>query len=394
MPEYLGLGLLFLLLPVAAASGWIMARRERRAGHQDARGPELAGDYFRGLNFLLNEQPDKAIEVFINLLDVDGDTVETHLALGNLFRRRGEVDRAIRIHQNLIAKTSLSHEQRSHAMLELGMDYMRSGLLDRAETLFRELLEMRSDAEPALLQLVHIYQQEQDWDKAIDTSRQLETVSGRGSGAMIAHFLCEKAEAARGQGEISRALALVREAMTVDHGCARASLIEGAIAAADGRLDEAIAAYARIEDQDPDFLPEAVPHLVNCYRRQGRLGDLRNYLEALAKRRRGLSPVLALAELAADAGAVDRALGYVGSELDRRPNARGLDRYLQYAVARAQGDRREELVRVRDYASRLAANDAAYRCADCGFSGRVLHWQCPSCKSWNTVKPLHGASVH
>jgi tetratricopeptide (TPR) repeat protein len=161
---------LAMLLPVAALSGWIIGRRNsersRRAGVS-----ELSSSYFRGLNYLLNEQPDKAIEVFLKLAEFNRDTVETHLALGNLFRRRGEVDRAIRVHQHLIARPNLSDQEKTIALLELGEDYMRAGLLDRAETLFTDLIAMDAQVPSALKHLISIYQHEKDWNKAIDHAR-------------------------------------------------------------------------------------------------------------------------------------------------------------------------------------------------------------------------------
>ena len=163
--------LIWLLLPLAAASGWYLA--SRGGAHRRGEPPTLSKDYFKGLNYLLNEQPDKAIDVFIAMLEVESDTIETQLALGNLFRRRGEVDRAIRIHQNLITHSALGDEQRSLAALELGMDYMRSGLFDRAERLFKSLLDSGTHTKKALSQLLDIYQQEQDWDKAIACAREI-----------------------------------------------------------------------------------------------------------------------------------------------------------------------------------------------------------------------------
>src|ERR1700755_2875600 len=165
------------LLPVAAASGWYLGKRssERR---RHARVSELSSSYFRGLNYLLNEQPDKAIEVFLQLAEFNRDTVETHLALGNLFRRRGEVDRAIRVHQHLIARPNLSNEEKTVAMLELGEDYMRAGLLDRAETLFADLVAIDAHVPNALRHLISIYQHEKDWAKAIEHAHRIEVANG------------------------------------------------------------------------------------------------------------------------------------------------------------------------------------------------------------------------
>src|SRR3990172_4271983 len=215
--------LLWLLLPLAAASGWYVARLEQKRRVQKSL--DLPSAYFTGLNFLLNEQPDKAIEVFIRVLEVNSDTVETHLALGNLFRRRGEVERAIRIHQNLIARPTLDKEQRSQALLELGQDYFKAGLFDRAENLFLELAEIRAHSEQALRLLLHIYQQEKEWEKAISVVRKLARVSGRNMNSMIAHFYCELAEQDIARSNHPSARDRLGQALAADGECVRASIL-------------------------------------------------------------------------------------------------------------------------------------------------------------------------
>lgn len=194
---------LFLLLPVAALSGWIMGRRP--FSKKDSRCADIPLDYLKGLNLLLDEQPDKAIDLFIQMLEVNNDTVETHLALGSLFRRRGEVDRAIRIHQNLIARPTLLPAQRAHALFELGQDYMKAGLFDRAETLFGELVESIPHSEQALEYLLDIYQQEKDWANAIKIAQRIGVKTGKTFAPLISHFYCEQAEVAYKQGEPARA---------------------------------------------------------------------------------------------------------------------------------------------------------------------------------------------
>jgi len=212
--------LLWLLLPVAAASGWLVAQRGKSF---------LSPDYFKGLNYLLNEEPDKAIDVFIKLIDVDSDTVETHLALGLLFRRRGEVNRAIRIHQNLIARTTLNPQQRSLALFELAHDYRHAGLLDRAEDLFRELAISGKYQVLALRQLLEIYQQEQDWNKAINIAQKLVVFDNKQMHT-IAQYYCELAEDYRQKGQNDAALEAIENALKADQNCVRASLIEGQLA--------------------------------------------------------------------------------------------------------------------------------------------------------------------
>ena len=383
------LALLFLLLPLAALSGWYVARRgsERTSG---ARVSELSTSYFRGLNYLLNEQQDKAIEVFLKLAEYNRDTVETHLALGNLFRRRGEVDRAIRVHQNLIARPSLSEEQKTIVLLELGEDYMRAGLLDRAETLFTDLVAMNALAPTALTHLVAIYQHERDWDKAIDHARKLEEATGESQAAVIAQFHCELAEQARARHAWTEARAAVDAAFAVQPECVRASMILGHIEAANDRLDAAIDAFEKVAELDVDYVPEILSPLLDCYARAQRMQRAEEFLLAINERYQGVSPVLALAKLYARTQGEARAIEFLTRQLRQRPSVRALMALIDVNLHNAEGEVRESFLIQRDLTRKLLEGQAVYRCTRCGFGAKAHHWQCPSCKSWGSVRPIHG----
>jgi lipopolysaccharide biosynthesis regulator YciM len=383
--------LLWLLLPVAAASGWMAARRSY-AGRPPTRRPpiRLSPDYFKGINYLLNEQPDKAIEVFIKMLEVDTETVETHFALGNLFRRRGEVDRAIRIHQNLVARANLTHEERTLAVLELGIDYMRSGLLDRAEVLFQQLIEKGSHVRPALKQLVDIYQQEQDWNKAIEYARRLEKASGKRLQSMISHFICEQAEECCRNRDYDRAQAYIGRALAEDPDCVRANLMAGHISMETGHYEDAIDRFQRIGGQDAEFLSETIQPQLQCHRHLDRVPEFISYLSRLADDHTGITPVLTLTELIAERDGTQAAIDYLSASLHKRPTVRGLDRLVQFVLATADERGRDHLLLLKEFTAKLLEDRAIYRCSQCGFTGKLLHWQCPGCKAWNTVKPIHG----
>ncbi len=383
------LELLWLLLPVAAASGWIMAKRSgtppRRGGSRD-----FSSDYFQGLNFLLNEQPDKAIEVFIRMLKVDSDTVETHLALGNLFRRRGEVDRAIRLHQNLIARPTLSRDQRNAALLELGQDYMRAGWLDRAESLFDELVESNSHMRSALRHLLDIYQQEKEWEKAISTARRLESESGQSMRAMIAQFYCELAEQALKRNDENQATQMVKRALGHDKRCVRASLLQAQMAIRSGNCKQALKAFRQVEEQDIEYLPEILEQTRKCYEEMNSTKALIDYLRQVLDRYDGVSPALMLSELLSATEGDTVAATFMTEQLRKRPSVRGLGRLIDLNLATASGQGKDDLLILRDLVEKLLANKPIYKCTHCGFSGKSLHWQCPSCKEWNAVKPIHG----
>lgn len=383
-------GIVVSLLPVAALSGWYFGRRDGARRGRGGAGARISDEYFRGLNYLLEDRPDKAIEIFIKVLEVEDDTVETHLALGNLFRRRGEVDRAIRIHQNLVAKPQLEFEQRATALLELGLDYMRSGLLDRAESLFKELLETGAHQRQATSHLIDIYQQEQDWDKALEYAQRFEKLANRSLSERRAHFCCEQAEQALAEGNVEDASDRLREALAADDRCVRASLMQARLAMTAGAFDAAIRHLKRIENQDIDFLPEAIEPLVVSHRELDREAELVAYLEHLSMAHVGITPVLALSEILYAAGREDEARERLVRELRLRPTVRGIDRLVDYSRADADEGARANLDLLKDLTVNLIAHKASYGCGRCGFRGRTLHWQCPGCKAWNTVKPVQG----
>lgn len=381
--------LVFLLLPVAALSGWLIGRRRREPGVY-ATSSEIPIDYIKGLNYLLNEQPDKAIDVFIHMLDVNSETVETHLALGSLFRRRGEVDRAIRIHQNLIARPTLNSEQRMQALNELGQDYMTAGLLDRAEALFNELVESGPHTINALRQLVDIYQQEKDWEKAIEMSRKLAFKTGSSQDNVIAHYYCEMAEHQIRQNELPPALKLLKKALATDRHCARASLLEGEVETRLGNYRAAIKAYRRVETQDPDYIPEILEPLANCYRMTDSVDEMIKYLQEILTRHGGISVMLSLAELLRDRAGDAEAAEFITSYLERKPSLRGMDRLIDLALIHIRDPARDKLEVLKTVTSQLLVNNPVYRCDICGFQGKTLHWHCPGCKHWNSVKPIQG----
>ena len=388
----IGLEVLWLLLPVAAGTGWWAARSgtRRTTGKRESGG--LRSDYFQGINYLLNEQPDKAIEVFIKLIEVDSETVETHLALGNLYRRRGDVDRAIRIHQNLVARESLSVPQRTEALLELGQDYMSAGLLDRADDLFNELAEDTDYRVQALRQLIDIYEREKDWPKAIASARKLEKATGNHLGWIIAHYCCEQAGQHRSEGDPERALKCVQQARNIHAACVRASLLEADIHAERGEHEQAIRSLQRIEEQDPDYLPEAVDRLHRSFRALDRVAALDDYLSKLLNRYGWSSLILALAEVRRESGGRREAIRFITDRLRRRASVRGLDRLLDLEIEDRSdaGGMSEHLEILKGLTAELLFERPAYKCRHCGFPAKSLHWQCPGCKHWTSIRPIQG----
>jgi lipopolysaccharide biosynthesis regulator YciM len=379
---------LFLLLPIAALSGWIMGRRSLT--NNGKKYSNIPLDYLKGLNFLLDEQPDKAIDLFIQMLEVNNDTVETHLALGSLFRRRGEVDRAIRIHQNLIARPTLLPAQRAHALFELGQDYMKAGLFDRAETLFGELVESSPHSEQALEYLLDIYQQEKDWTNAIKIAQRIGVKTGKSFSDLISHFYCEQAETAHKQGEPARAMKLVKKALGINKKCVRASLLEGQIEHESGNENAAIRALKRIEQQDPDYLPEVLGPLLHCYQSLGKPEEMLVYLRDILAQHDAISIMLNLSDLLQHYQNDEIAETFIEDFLQHRPSLRGMDRLIEINIKHAKEPVQEKLRILKSVTSKLLEDKPVYSCHVCGFNGKTLHWQCPGCKRWDTVKPIQG----
>jgi lipopolysaccharide biosynthesis regulator YciM len=381
--------LIWLLLPVAAASGWFIARADsNRKPSKSSHLVDLPEAYFRGLNFLLNEQPDKAIEVFIKVLEVNSETAETHLALGNLFRRRGEVERAIRIHQNLIARPSLDREQRSLALLELGQDYLKAGLLDRAENLFSELVENRMYSEQALRWLLNIYQQEKEWENAIATCRRLARITRTSMDDVIAHYYCELAEVKMKKGDHKAVRLFLRKAMAVDNNCVRASILLGDLEAEEKRDPEAIKTWKRVEEQDSQFLGEVAVRIGDAYRRLGDEAGLYQYIDGALERQQDNGLMLELVNIIKDRDGLDAAEKYVVGWLRRNPSVQGLERLIELNMLQSEGAARDDLMLLKGIIENLGERQHGYLCEHCGFRGTTLHWMCPGCSQWNTVKPI------
>jgi lipopolysaccharide biosynthesis regulator YciM len=379
-----------LLLPAAAWSGWWIANRNY-CGKELGLNNRLSREYVVGLNYLLNEEPDKAVDIFIKLLEVDSDTVETHLALGSLFRRRGEVDRAIRIHQNLIARPQLSLRERKEALLALGQDYMSAGLFDRAERIFLEVVELGGSSEICSLQgLLAIYQQEKAWEKALDVAKKIELSLGQSMHIQAAHYHCEIAAQALKANALEKAQNAIRQALLVDNMCVRASLMQAALDMQTSRYKQAIRSLRRVPEQDPEFLSEIIEPLVACHRKLDSMEECIEHLQQTLTKHPRASTIFVIGEFLRSQKDVDAAIDFVSGKLSAHPSIRGLNRLIFWHLETAHGKVREKLQMLYDITSKFLDNKPIYRCGQCGFGGKHLHWHCPSCKQWGRMKPVHG----
>ena len=377
-----------LALPLFFVLGWVAARIDIRQLLSESRA--LPRSYFAGLNFLLNEQPDKAIEAFLEAAKVDPETIELHFALGSLFRRRGETDRAIRVHKHLIerdaSQSQLTEEQRLHALSELGQDYLKAGLLDRAEDIFLKLRGTLRDEE-ALRNLLEIYQQEKEWEKAIAIAELMPGHAEHLWQKEIAEFYCELAAADMLNGRLDRARERLLAALTDNRKCVRAALMLADLETRVGDHVAALAAWQSIEQQGPVYLSLAAEKIMAAYRAQGRgkegIALLRGYLERYPSI--DLLDVAFQSELATHGA--ESAYTLVRDELRRNPTLLGLDKLLEAQVLVAPPERRADLELVKNLIHNHTRRVARYRCDDCGFKARQFHWRCPACGGWESFPP-------
>ena len=374
---------LFLLL---AAAGWALGRFGER-DEDDVAPPPLNIDYLKGLNFLLNEQTDQALEHFLKMVRVDSRTIETHFALGSLFRRRGEIDRAIRIHQNIIARPDLASEQRDQALFSLAKDYLRAGLLDRAEKLFVRLSEGSRYQVEALEQLCRIYEQEHEWEKAISSGHKLEVLSGKSLELQIAHYYCELAERSLRNKDFTAARAFVKKAQSGRPRTLRGALTRAGIARDSDDTKTALRLYHRIIDENTYLITEALPQLIDVHRRAGSMEQLDKSLAAMLKKKPELKNEIAYTAIVNDIGGIDVIDSCVEEYLLNEPT---LSEFIDLQkISDSQGeDRSTALTRVQSALSKLSLATPRYKCTECGFSSKQLLWQCPSCKDWETQRPF------
>lgn len=371
-------------LPLLFAAGWWLRgfdAKQRAASTQAS----LPGGYYRGLNLLLNDQPDKAIDAFIEVVKLDPETIELHHALGNLFRRRGEFDRAVRIHNHLLNRADLPAAERSRALAELGYDYMKGGLLDRAEESFSRLANDGHYRFDALRSLLRIYQMEREWERAIDTAQHLESEAGESHQIQVAHFHCELADRLVKRGLLAEAQVQVEQALVANRKSARALVIAGDIAAKTGEVDAALELWRKVGVVAPDYLPMVVPRLADTLAAQGRREDALNELRRALLDTPSIDLLEHTARRVAEWEGPAAAEALVAEELRRRPSLLGFEKLVDACLA-ARGDD-EELKLLRSLLHTQSRKLARYRCSKCGFRAREFHWQCPGCSSWDSYPP-------
>jgi lipopolysaccharide biosynthesis regulator YciM len=380
----------FIALALFFGLGWLAARIDIKQLLSESRA--LPASYFKGLNFLLNEQQDKAIEAFIEVTKANPETVELQFALGSLFRRRGEVDRAIRVHQELAQREDLKKEQRRIAHFELAQDYLKAGLLDHAERILVDLNKADPDVKIHRY-LLEIYIQEKEWLKAIDAAKQLEVSAKRDYEKEIANYYCELATTEYVHGRREQAHTYLGEALKANRKCVRANLLAGDWAAAEGRHTDAIEVWKLIESQNTDYLGLAAQGMFDSYKAIGKTADGLNLLRGLQSRYPTIDFLNVVYQATLEEIGEEAAYLLIRDEVRKTPTLVGLDKLLEAQIAHAPPERRQDLQLMKSLVHSHAAALSAYLCSSCGFRAKQFYWQCPACGGWETFPPKRTAEL-
>jgi lipopolysaccharide biosynthesis regulator YciM len=371
-------------IPVFFGLGWIAARVDINQLLSESR--TLPRGYFKGLNFLLNEQPDKAIDAFIEIVKLDPETVELHFALGNLFRRRGETERAIRVHQNLLARPDLPAEHKAHAQYELGQDYLKAGLLDRAEETFHLLNDTQYGAQAGRA-LLEIYQREKEWVRAIKAAETLQAAGAGGRQKEIAQFYCELAEDELVHTHPDAAMSLLEKALATDRKSVRATMLLGDVYRAKGDVEAALLAWRRVEHQSVPHAALVAQRLLDGYQAVGRMKEGMNLLRSYLAEAPSIDLLEVVFKAVLELEGVEAANQLVSDELRRTPTLLGLDKFLEARMLNAPAEIRPELAVVKTLVHSYTQKLARYQCTHCGFKARQFYWHCPGCNHWETYPP-------
>jgi len=386
MTEYLDLSIItkwtIYLLPILGfLSGIIVARRRCKKQKKQLR---FSNDYFQGLNYLLNDEQDKALDIFIELVETDWETIDTSLALGALFRRNGEIDKAIKLHQNLLARPSLPYEYKNNVLFSLAKDYLQAGWLDRAEALFLEVLQSDEFIVEAQHCLMSIYEKEQEWENAINIARRFQNKNDLNLIITTAQYYCELSQQVLTQNDLKEAEALATKALTTDKNCVRASIILADLAINRGRYQKAIRFLRQVEVQNILLFPLVVTKLILCYRNISNLPKALSFLRTIDKKYNEINLVPVLTNLIEEIYGKEDALQYLSEAVNKNPTLSSLNILLQ--LQSPEIDRRENLLP--SVVDAITEKQHDFQCKHCGYSANTHVWLCPSCHSWNSMAPI------
>ncbi len=373
-----------LVIPFFFALGWIAARIDIR--HVIAESRSLPRSYYKGLNALLDEHPDKAIDIFVEIARLDPETAELHFALGNLFRRRGDIERAVRVHQSLLARADLTPELAAQARYELGQDYLKAGLLDRAEETFHQLAHSQYGTQ-ASRALLEIYQREKEWKRAIEAALALQASGAGAYQKEIAQFYCELAQDDMVHAHADVAMATLEKALSYDRNNVRAMILIGDVLLSKGDTEAALLAWRRVEQQSSPHVALVAQRLMDGYRAVGRLREGVNLLKAYLAEAAAIDLLEVVFKAVLELDGPETANQLISDELRRTPTLLGLDKLIEARLMHSPPERLAELTLVKNLVGGYAQKLARYQCGHCGFKAKQFYWQCPGCSQWESYAP-------
>ena len=388
------LELLFLLLPIAAAYGWYMGHRSAKKDQDDISN-KLSRDYVAGVNFLLSNQTDKAVDLFLDMLqkqevenEIESNSqFEAELTLGNLFRSRGEVDRALRIHQALDRSPHYSFEQKLLAKQQLAKDFMTIGFYDRAENLYIMLVDEPDFAENALQQLLVIYQKTKEWKNAVNIAEKLNRLSPKENNIELAQCYCEYAISSEVES-LSEKRTILLKALNVSPTCVRASVLLADLNIETEQYIDAIKTLENVLCQNPVNIGEVLKKLKYCYEKINELDSFELFLIRAGQQTQDNNVNLMLAKLVKDKDGLNAAQTVLYQQLAKNPTTLVFHQFIQYQIDDAEDGRgKESLILLHKMVGERIKQGFTYRCTNCGYQTHKLVWNCPSCKQWETIRP-------
>ncbi|MDG6809017.1 lipopolysaccharide assembly protein LapB [Glaesserella parasuis] len=389
------LELLFLLLPIAALYGWYMGQRSAKKD-QDAINNKFSRDYVTGLNFLLSNQQEKAVDLFLSMLQKQESEnqistesqFEAEITLGNLFRSRGEVDRALRIHQGIENSPHYSFEQKLLAKQQLAKDFMAAGFYDRAENYYITLLDEPEFAVNSLSQLAVIYHKTREWKRAINVAEKRLRIEPEMDKIPLSHYYCEYAQAVRSDDEKAFLTALQKALSYVPH-CARASILLGDFFFEKQEMQTALRYFEAVLEQEPNYISEVLHKIKQCYIALNEQNNFELFLIKANQIKHNSSVDLALAEFIEQKDGVEAAQSRLYQQVRQFPSLMTFHRFIYYQVNEAEEGRgKESLVLLHKMVGDRIKQGFQYRCIHCGYQSYRLSWHCPSCRTWESIKPM------
>ncbi len=370
-----------IVVPLLFIAGWWFRGLDQRQREQEQR----PGTYYKGINLLLNDQPDKAIDAFIEVVKLDPETIELHHALGNLFSRRGEFDRAVRIHNHLLNREDLPSHERSLALFELGNDYLKAGIYDRAEESFQRLLKEPEYRLDAMRSLLKIYCTEKEWNKAIEVANTLEKQAGENHQVEMGHFHCELAALEMRAKHFDQAKLELEKALQVDRKSVRALIMLGNLSMLNNDPNAALQYWAQVEKVSPEHLTLVMVQIAQAYEAIGQHDQAMNLINRALEDHSSVETLSIALDLIIKSEGEKAAEKFLKEELERRPTLWAYEKLSELRLKANPDDSELELLTglLKPYVSRLGR----YRCSHCGFKAKGFQWLCPGCSSWGSYSP-------